>query len=188
LWFGDNPRRGLGVFTQLPTEVIEMELPRYVVPIQVEGPTPFLLIAVWAMPDKGDRYIRGVVRAMELCRHLIEGQPTVVLGDLNTNAIWNHQNPADRNHTALVQNLDVLGLCSAYHAHRDELHGEEKEPTFYLYRHENRPYHLDYCFLPNTWTVKSLSVGSLSEWKHLSDHVPLIVETEPGNPPSFAQR
>lgn len=186
LWFGDNTRRGLGVFTHLPAEVIAIELPRYVVPIQIGGASPILLIAVWAMPDKGDRYIRGVVRAMELCRPLIESQPTVILGDLNTNAIWNHQNPVDRNHTALVQNLQALGLTSAYHAYRQEIHGDEKEPTFYLYRHESRPYHLDYCFLPNSWIITNLSVGSLSDWRHLSDHVPLIVDTEPGNPPSFA--
>jgi hypothetical protein len=52
--FGLVTTRGLGVFTHLPTELITIELPRIVVPIQVGGASPFLLIAVWAMPDKGD--------------------------------------------------------------------------------------------------------------------------------------
>ena len=29
--------------------------------------------------------------------------------------------------------------------------GRETRPTFFLYRHQRRPYHIDYCFLPTRY-------------------------------------
>jgi endonuclease/exonuclease/phosphatase family metal-dependent hydrolase len=54
--------------------------------------------------------------------------------------------------------------------------GEEKHPTFYQYRHEDKAFHLDYCFVPAGWRVKSVQVGRWSDWHRHSDHCPLTVE------------
>lgn len=180
LWFGDSPKRGLSVVAAAGIELLPLTppavLPRYVVPIQVTAPEPFLLIAIWAMGDKGDKYVRGLVRALNLCSELIAAQSTVILGDYNSNTFWDRKYPNDHNHSALVRNLGEMGLTSAYHEHLGVAHGSEPDPTFYLYRHEHRPYHLDYCFVPKTWKIESATVGPYRDWRHLSDHMPLIVE------------
>src|SRR6266853_341092 len=178
-WFGDNPRKGIAILAAPGFDLVPFEtgvrLPRYVVPIQVSGPRPFLLLAVWAQNDKADRYVRGVVRAVDLCERFIKAQPTVALGDFNSNSIWDHEHPKDRNHTALVEQLDSLGLVSAYHEYHDERHGSETRPTFFEYRHEHRPYHIDFCFVPRTWrnAFRNVVVGSFADWSPLSDHMPL---------------
>ncbi|HJW08314.1 MAG TPA: hypothetical protein VJ483_01695, partial [Holophagaceae bacterium] len=102
----------------------------------------------------------------------------VFLGDFNSNAIWDHEHPADRNHSAVVARLKSHGLVSAYHHQRQEAHGCENEPTFYLHWNEAKPFHLDYCFLPKTWArrIRNVEVGGFEAWKDHSDHRPLIVD------------
>ena len=141
----------------------------------VRGAEPFLLLAVWMKGIGPDRYVRGLHRAIHECRALIHRHPTVVLGDFNSNAIWDHQHPAHLSHSALVGTLAGLGLVSAYHQHRAEPHGKESEATFYFYRRRNTPYHLDYCFIPEGWAQRlaGVEVGRWRDWRGLSDHVPL---------------
>ena len=76
----------------------------------------------------------AVVEAVRMYRSTFEAGPTVLMGDLNSNTIWDKTHPKDRNHSALVNMLDELGMVSAYHAHHDEKHGGEASPTFYLDR------------------------------------------------------
>jgi hypothetical protein len=185
-WFGDDPKKkGLAVlaapgFSLIPVD-LGVTLPRYVIPLQVRRRrSRFLLIAVWAQNDKPDRYVRGVVRAIGLCERIIRAQPTVALGDFNSNSIWDHEHPKDRSHSALVARLETLGLVSAYHAYHDELQGQETRATFFEYRHENRPYHIDFCFIPKPWrpAITNLTVGSFADWSALSDHMPVVVDID----------
>jgi hypothetical protein len=39
------------------------------------------------------------------------------------------------------------GIESVYHKYFEQQQGKEAHPTFYLYRHQNKPYHMDYCLL-----------------------------------------
>ena len=55
-----------------------------------------------------------VVKAIEAYRTVLETTPTVVIGDLNSNAIFDHYHPKTLNHSALIQLLDSLGLVSSY--------------------------------------------------------------------------
>jgi hypothetical protein len=43
---------------------------------------------------------------------------------------------------------------------------------------EQKPYHIDYCFIPEEWApdVQCVEIGSYAEWKDYSDHRPLLVE------------
>src|ERR1035441_1156390 len=52
----------------------------------------------------------------------------------------------------------------------------ETRPTYYFYRHQDKPFHIDYVFVPKSWRLKSVEVGSFREWGHLSDHVPVVVD------------
>jgi hypothetical protein len=184
LWFGDNPRQGLAVVAggdyRLRRVRKARSVPKYVVPVEVTGPHSFLLFAVWTKTDQDHCYVEAAVRAVHLYRKLIASGPAVFIGDVNSNVIWDSQHPADRNHTALVNQLSALGLVSAYHSFFDEAHGKETRPTYYFHWKETRPYHLDYCFIPKAWApaLRDVSVGSYETWKSHSDHRPLMVDLE----------
>jgi hypothetical protein len=181
-WTGSNPHKGLGVVTRPPWRIRRAtrrrDLPRYVEPLLVSGPESFILWAVWACNVGADRYVRGMHRIVDSSRRLFGTAPSVMLGDFNSNTIWDHEHPADRTHSALVAKLGDLGLASSYHAHYGEAQGAESRPTFFEYRHEHRPYHIDYCFLPSAWAgrIASVSVGAHAEWAKQSDHMPIVVD------------
>ena len=74
--------------------------------------------------------------------------------------------------------LGEFGLVSAYHEFFGEAPSHESQPTFYLYRHLDKPAHLDYCFIPRAWLprLKRVTVGEHREWSQFSDHMPMTVE------------
>ena len=183
LWFGDNLRQGLAVRARPPYRLKALpplrDVPKYVIPIAVSGPRRFTLLAVWMLgKPQAHPYVEGAIRAIEMYRELIASSPTVVLGDLNSNTIWDHQHKPHLSHSGLVARLAELGLVSAYHHYRAEPHGRETKPTFYFQWKKERPYHIDYCFLPRKWARHGLrvQVGSYETWRSWSDHRPLVVE------------
>jgi hypothetical protein len=181
LWFGDNPRQGVAIIASQPYRLAFAEardVPPFAVPIQVIGPNPFLLLAVWAKRSRDFRYVEAVLRAVDCYRDLIVAQPTVVAGDFNSNTIWDYKRSAGQNHSALVRKLGALGLVSAYHEFYGEPHGRESRPTLHMLRQRERPYHIDYCFVPVSWASRltAVEVGSFESWVLFSDHVPLVVD------------
>lgn len=182
LWFGDNPRQGIAIRATPPYRVRRLPalegVPKYVVPISVEGPLEFTILAVWTKGNQTYNYVEAVVQAVGMYRGLITKSPTVLVGDLNSNVIWDATHHRELNHSALVTLLDTLGLVSAYHTFHGELPGRETRPTFYFHWKEERPYHIDYCFIPKTWVkhVRRVEIGEYEEWRQHSDHRPLLVE------------
>ena len=147
-------------------------------PVEVTGPRSFLLFAVWTKTGQEHCYVEAAVRAVHLYRKLIASHPTVFMGDVNSNTIWDHQHEPDRCHTALVNQLSELGLVSAYHAFFDEPHGKETQPTYYFLWKQAKPFHLDYCFIPKAWVpaLKNVWVAPYESWKAHSDHRPVLVD------------
>jgi len=182
LWFGDNPRQGVLVQAAPPYQLAALpclaDVPKFVVPVSVTGPVSFNLLAVWAKGKQDHCYVEGVIQAVAMYRSLLTGAPAILIGDLNSNAIWDASHRPGLNHTGLVETLSRLGLVSAYHSHFGEAHGQETRPTYFFQWNEARPFHLDYCFLPKAWAgeVRRVEVGSYDEWKGHSDHRPLLVE------------
>jgi hypothetical protein len=179
LWFGDNARQGIAVVSAGDYRISPVpprDVPPYAFPVQVTGPNSFLLLAVWSQRNPDFSYVRAVIRAVECYRDLIVAQPTVVAGDFNSNTIWDYKRPEAQNHTAVVRQLGSLGLISAYHQFFDEAQGAESRATFYLHRSPAKPYHIDYCFIPETWIpyLRSVEVGDDKPWSGLSDHRPLL--------------
>jgi exodeoxyribonuclease-3 len=70
---------------------------------------------------------------------------------------------------------------SAYHTHYGERQGAETHPTHYFRHHQDKPFHIDYVFVPKRWKLRSVEVGSFREWGHLSDHVPMVVDVSIGD-------
>jgi hypothetical protein len=155
-----------------------VDVPKFVFPVQVLGPRNFTLIAVWSKGGQKYRYVMGVVKAIQTYRSLFESSPTVLIGDLNSNAIWDSLHPEGLNHSALINLLSELGLVSSYHHFYGEAQGLETRPTCYLLWNKDRPYHIDYCFVPKSWAsrIQRVDVGAFDAWRQHSDHRPLLVD------------
>lgn len=189
LWMGTNPNKGLGVFAFNDYKVTRIEpfFPtlRYILPLRVNGPRTFNLIAVWAQNASAGvtrKHQSGPLRrALTKYRDFINSGPTVIGGDWNSNKIWDK--PGWRiNHMAKVEILDGMGLRSAYHAVTGERQGEETTPTHYWRdrRIDGPTYHIDFVFAPKDWLteIEEFSVGTFNDWvgNGLSDHVPITIE------------
>jgi exodeoxyribonuclease III len=183
LWFGTNPNKGLGIFAyngyKLKAPDTHYEAIKMVVPIGVSGgPFAFTLFAIWANnpADPDGQYVEQVWKAVHHYQEQINKQRTMLIGDFNSNTIWDRKSRTG-NHSDLVKVLEEKGIQSAYHVHHAQIQGQEKHPTFYLYRHPDKRYHLDYCFISADMTqqLQKVQIGRHHFWKQFSDHVPVII-------------
>jgi exodeoxyribonuclease-3 len=183
LWFGNNQHKGLAImaYNNLKLTPLEGNNPdlQMIVPISVTGGDfDFNLFAVWAYNpnDPDGRYVEQVWKAIHHYDHLLSSKRTVLAGDFNSNTIWDRKHRAG-NHTNVVKYLEEKGIYSAYHLHHQQIQGKEAHPTFYLYKHQNKPYHLDYCFVSAdiAENITSVEIGEHSYWCAYSDHMPVIV-------------
>ena len=187
LWIGGSPRKGVGV-RSAPGQSVAIAagydpIHRWFAPTlwsRPEGTTQVL--AVWAMNHRGDpeRQAHGqTLRALQAYGRWLSASPTVVLGDFNANAIWDRPRIPGTYHDTQGE-LERLGYLSVYHALTGERHGAESEATFFFYRHEDRPYHIDYCYLPAAWVprIRHFEIGRYADWGALSDHMPLVLDLE----------
>ena len=182
LWVGDNPNKGVAVisFGNITLKIADEYNPdfKYILPVEVSGGFNFRLWAVWAMPvknNKRDSYVGQIWLAMMHYQSLSLNR-TILIGDFNSNAIWDKEKKPI-NHSLLVNFLQEKGIESLYHLQSGALHGEELEPTFFLVKNRNKPYHLDYCFCSRDLLNKrcSISVGKYDDWIKFSDHMPLVI-------------
>ncbi len=181
-WFGDNPKKGLAVlaygnYAVVPHPDYDQQY-HWIVPFLVSSPIPFLLFAVWIMPHTSLRsYVLPLIKAFEHYRSLTEASESIWAGDFNANCAFDE--PQSRyKFRDFIHLLGNCGLRSLYHEQRGCAHGDEPEKTFYQHRKTSRSYHIDYIFAsggfpPATFNV---SIGSLSDWGKLSEHMPLICD------------
>lgn len=183
LWFGNNLHKGLGIFSysQYRLKLRRTHNPAFkmIVPIAVTGgSTDFDLYAVWANnpADPDGQYVEQVWKALQHYDKKLNRRPVLLIGDFNSNTIWDRKS-REGNHTQVVERLAQKGIISCYHHHHQQVQGSEKTPTFYLYRHADKPYHLDYCFVSADFAkrIRSVETGSHADWMRHSDHVPLMV-------------
>ena len=184
LWYGSNPNKGLGVFsyTNYRFKLMDCYNPEFknILPIAVTGgKIDFTLFAVWANnpADKDGAYVTQVWKAINYYEDLITENKTILTGDFNSNTIWDKPR-REGNHTAVVNKLAEKNIFSTYHKYYNQTQGKEEHPTLYMYRHENKPYHLDYCFASNDFigALESVQIGTYQDWTIHSDHKPLIIK------------
>jgi len=151
---------------------------KHLLPVLVTGSHGFRLLAVWTKEDAEQRamYIGQAVLGVQRYAPFIAGDATVV-GDFNSNQIWDRPDRQYR-HAEMVELLEGRGLVSVYHHHYGEAQGAETRSTFYMYRKQERGFHIDYCFALKAWMpyLMFVQVGAYADWRHLSDHCPLVVE------------
>ncbi len=182
LWFGTNKNKGLGIFSfgeyHLKLKKNHNAEYKTIVPIAVKGPYSFELYAIWANNpgDPDGQYVTQVWKAINHYKKQLLKGDVLLIGDFNSNRIWDKPR-RNGNHTHVVEYLEKMGIQSTYHRHHGMEQGKEAHPTFYLYKNKTRPYHIDYCFASENLSknLTSVEVGKYDSWRHLSDHVPLIV-------------
>jgi exodeoxyribonuclease-3 len=183
LWFGQNPNKGLGIFSysNFRFKVLDVhnETFKTIVPIAVSnGHFSFNLFAIWANnpKDSDGHYITQVWKAIHHYEHIISNKPTILIGDFNSNKIWDKPR-REGNHSTVVKRLESKEIYSVYHKHFNQLQGEEQHATLYMYKRRDKPYHIDYCFASIDMLdhLKAVEIGDYDFWIKYSDHVPIIV-------------
>lgn len=183
LWFGGNMNKGLGIFSysnyRLKLHKTHNPDLKLIAPVKVfNEESDLLLYAIWAHnpQDKDGPYITQVWKALKHYKRLIRKTKTVLAGDFNSNTIWDRPR-REGNHSTVVQRLAAKEIHSVYHKYFSQEQGREAHATHYLYRHKERPYHLDYCFISNDLiqNLHSVEIGDFEEWKQYSDHMPIMV-------------
>lgn len=148
LWVGEPGGKGLGVFAKWTLKLQRLDWNagdlKYFLLCRINERCQ--MVAVWCQPSSTMPEIGQLGKYLERHDSSI-GSETIVIGNFNSNEQFK---PRDRtwNHYVVVGRLENLGLYSLYHQQHDRDHGDEDDPTFYLYGSDDYPYHLDYCFLP----------------------------------------
>jgi len=183
LWFGTNQNKGLGIFSYSNfrfklRDNHNQEL-KMIIPIAITGGNyDFTLYAIWANNpnDPDGHYIEQVWKAILFYDQYLTNKQTMLVGDFNSNTIWDRTHRIG-NHSTVVNRLEEKEIYSSYHSFHNQIQGQEQHPTLFMYRHKDKPYHIDYCFVSKDLIDKlqSVEVGEYDFWIQYSDHVPVIV-------------
>lgn len=182
LWHGANKNKGLAVFSysDFRLKLLDSHDPeiKTILPIAVTSKRGnFVLLAIWAYnpSDRDYNYIGQVWKAIHRYENLLKKKSVILAGDFNSNAIWDKLN-RKTNHSMVLEKLASLNISSIYHKYLNMSQGLELHPTFFLYRHQDKPYHLDYCFASVDFINKleSMEIGTYDQWSAYSDHCPLF--------------
>ena len=183
-WYGSNKNKGLGVFSygNYKLKLLDVHNPDFknIVPFTVSGGCQdFTLFAIWANNpfDKDGQYVTQVWKAINYYDELLSSGRAILTGDFNSNTIWDRPRRVG-NHSAVVSRLKAKNIVSTYHHFFEKEQGKEEHATLFMYRHHDKPYHIDYCFASACFIEKLLKVevGTYTDWSKYSDHKPLIVE------------
>jgi exodeoxyribonuclease-3 len=172
--------RELAVVGRSPYSVVRHpqagSAPAWLLPTTVDGPVPFTLIGVWTVVYGGSLgYVRQLERAADWLEKARLSEPVVLAGDFNAPI-----STSQAQYDAVARRLRDLGLVDAYRASRG-LGDDENwtEATYYQYRRQDRPFHIDHLFVPAEWADRvKVEVGDFDTWvgSGRSDHVPLIAD------------
>lgn len=181
IWKGDNPNKGLAVFSKSSVNIKELTLDenyrnrqlKWFLPVRVND--SFDLVAVWTHKADAEafQYIGQFYWFLENNLEVLK-LPAFV-GDYNSNSIWDAW---DRwwNHSDIVTTLAEHNIYSLYHKISHEAQGSETLKTFYHRKKIEKGYHIDYIFAANDHinNTESFIWGDYNNWLVYSDHIPLV--------------
>lgn len=133
------------------------------------------ILNLWAKP--GPDYYDDLMNSLSAYEQFIERGPTIILGDFN---ISPRLSGKKQKFERLMWTLEEkFGLSSAYHKYFNEDFGCETRPTLYHLKKEDRPFHIDFVFLPRALLprLKSVTVPNFKAFS-ASDHRPVICAFE----------
>jgi len=124
------------------------------------------------------RYIGQVHTALQDYSELIDAD-TIIAGDFNWNVQWDEspKSPLIGDFADVTATLNDHGLKSAYHGSTGDEFGDETNPTFFMHKNQDRPYHTDYVFAPHSGIESdAVRVGQFDDWIDVSDHMPVMLD------------
>lgn len=171
IWQGENKNKGLGIFAKENISLNKNNWNSYCLRnfISANINNSFDLLGVWACEPYIEEYY--IYQNINIGNY---NDKTIIIGDFNSNKIWDNKSKK-RNHTNVVKELNEKNLISAYHYFFNEEQGKEKTKTFFMYRHLNKGYHIDHCFIKKE-RIKDYKILYDEKWLNLSDHMPIILE------------
>lgn len=200
LWLGESKNKGLGVFPRNGNTVQklnwhgEFTIPglrsasqsitwqtdelRLFLPFTVNHAITALAVWTKGKEDQAFGYMGQLWKYLQIHHSNLSKARTILIGDFNSNTQWDKP---DRwwSHSDTVAELERLGLRSLYHHCSKENAGKESQPTLFLHRKQEKPYHIDYAFLSaDLLGAADIEVGQYEDWISLSDHMPLIVSLD----------
>lgn len=172
-WEKGRKQNGLLIFAKPDIPLERLHWDSYgmcaFLPVMVNHTIP--LVGVWTQE-------RGYIEEFYVWYRVHQQQITkdfVIFGDFNSNQSFDKKHD-DRSHSVVVDMLQKDELVSAYHTVTGEEQGKESVPTYYMYRHLDKMFHIDHCFLQPDKIV-SYEVLDTS-WLEWSDHVPVVLELQ----------
>jgi exonuclease III len=183
LWIGDNKNKGVGVFAKPIIQLDKLvwsnkfrdHTVKYFLPCRIND--SFDLIAVWTHRNNSPNfgYMGQFWKYLKI--NLEKFDNILIAGDFNSNSIWDQW---DRwwNHSDVVNILKNKRIESLYHYYLKEEQGKESQPTFYLQRKRDKPYHIDYMFGAYWFQEKlnHIKIEQIDKWLAISDHLPLVAD------------
>ena len=148
----------------------------------------FTLVHVWTKiagqeANQKQDYIMQVTGAIEdptYSKSLIpEDNKVLWIGDFNSS--MQLKDEADKNnHAVFLENMEKLGLVSAYHTDRQKKHGEEDQFTFIgTYRNGQQMFVNDYIFYHHDrFKCETVRIGLFNTFRAFSDHCPVLAELQ----------
>lgn len=183
LWIGDRNHKGLGIFARKNIKLESLDWTntykdhsvKHFLPCRINDKIQF--IGVWTHSNNSPNfgYIGQFWKFIQL--HKSKFQDIIIAGDFNSNVKWDQW---DRwwNHSDVIRELSETRVESLYHKYFKEQQGSEANPTFFLHKNLNKPYHIDYIFAGNTFSnnLQKMEIGKVEDWIKLSDHLPMLCE------------
>ncbi len=171
IWTGESDNKGLGIFLSENINFKENNWPSYCLRnfISININNNFDLVGVWACKPYIEEYY--IYQNINLDNY---NGSTIIMGDFNSNKIWDGKH-SKRTHMNVCNELEKKGLISAYHYIFSEKQGKETQNTFYLYRHLDKGYHIDHCFVKKS-RIKDYKIVSDKDYLNYSDHLPIELE------------
>lgn len=197
LWIGESKNRGIGIFPRNGHRVQKLDWSdrftlsglqsksgtlswqtddlRLFLPFKINDEITALAVWTKQIKNEGFGYIGQFWKYLQIHGRDLSGSKTIILGDFNSNSIWDKPGRW-WNHSDVIAELEALGLQSQYHHTYKEIQGAETKPTFFMYRNQEKRYHIDYVFTSMDLIERcDLLVGVHDDWILTSDHVPLTL-------------
>ncbi|WP_027872723.1 endonuclease/exonuclease/phosphatase family protein [Spongiibacter marinus] len=179
LWLGQSKNKGIGIFAKGSTKIAKLDWSdeglELFLPCRIND--SFNLVGIWTKnpgPRKF-RYIGQLWQYLQIHKRKIGSDRIILCGDLNSNAAWDKKH-SGCSHSDVVTDLSKLSIESIYHRLTMEDHGLEKTATQYMYRNEQKSYHIDYAYISEALLQDPhIEIGKYENWIDLSDHMPLVV-------------
>ena len=187
LWTGNIAAKGLGLFAPGADsfEVIDPENDSSgalgIAGRAFHGDRETTILGVWTIPGSkgGNPYLEAAHGIVDRYAKVLASGSAICAGDFNVSGRTDLR--GIRKFSEMMKSR--FSLISAYHAFHGLKIGDEPTGTLWWRGKENDSFHCDFVFVPESWRIQNLEVGSYEMWGAensiaRSDHAPVIVDLD----------